>query len=59
MRGKISVAVVGLVLLPSIGWAQGTAVVRGRVTEAGSGNVIAAAQVSVSTTRLGGLTDND
>jgi TonB-linked SusC/RagA family outer membrane protein len=59
LRGKIPVAVVGLVFFPSIGWAQGTAVVRGRVTEAGSGNVIAAAQVSVTTTRLGGLTDND
>ncbi|MFO0095452.1 MAG: SusC/RagA family TonB-linked outer membrane protein [Gemmatimonadaceae bacterium] len=49
----------GFLLLPSAGWAQATGTVRGRVTDAGTGGALAAAQISISTTRLGGLSDND
>lgn len=48
-----------LVLIPSVGGAQPTGTVRGRVTDAATGGAIAAAQVSIATTRLGSLSDND
>jgi TonB-dependent SusC/RagA subfamily outer membrane receptor len=49
----------GLLLLPATSWAQGVGTIRGRVTDAVSGAPVAAAQISLVTTRLGGLTDNE
>lgn len=49
----------GLFLLPATSWAQGIGTIRGRVTDAVSGAPVAAAQISLVSTRLGGLTDNE
>ncbi|HEY0929764.1 MAG TPA: SusC/RagA family TonB-linked outer membrane protein [Gemmatimonas sp.] len=52
-----AVVLVGMLLSPAVSWAQDSRQVRGRVTEAGTGQALAAAQIAVTGTRLGAITD--
>src|SRR3954469_20379973 len=46
-----------LLLTPLAAWAQGTAIIRGRITDAATGAPLVGVQVRVEGTAIGGLTD--